>query len=547
VTQRWRGWAGALLLVSSCSGGQSGAEDENSGSESECTEQLCAQAVLSDVLLLSEPRPRDVEYVAASCSFSTAITGTALGTVSGSACNCQQAELGAVRAVGPVGLGCYVLGRGGDCLWGDGEFQGCDVNAPSACEDVCAELELRQEADAARSFQAELVYSACGQGEQDDCQSVVSIDGRCYANRDYDAAHGYDCALGASAILEQHAADTALPQQTLIPDGTSSYLPGTNGMLQLTTATEYWGTSAGPTGFGVYAQFFDVEGESGQFGEVLDPLDGVDDCGVIRSSFTGVGPRLRLLSVAQATFHDQGQQYSLEEFRSSSDSYYSYLFDLSAAGVVPRPGGRYGFSASGGSFAANIELVDIELPEALSFPDLASTTHLDRGAIGLTWTGRGAAPLRLSLQIEPKLGDFSDPYTVECLMADDGAFNIPASVLESAPDGVATALFRREQREVVRSGGKSIQTISGHWVTHRFWLGPVCDGSAVMAACQRSAAEIRARYAECSDVPPPSLGSLCPDYLTQSCNGCREYFECRGDATRCESGGLTSVSGCACP
>jgi hypothetical protein len=45
-------------------------------------------------------------------------------------------------------------------------------------------------------------------------------------------------------------------------------------------------------------------------------------------------------------------------------------------------------------------------------------------------------------------------------MADDGAFTIPPSVLEAAPNGTATALFSRERRDVVQSGGKSIQTIA---------------------------------------------------------------------------------------
>jgi hypothetical protein len=160
-------------------------------------------------------------------------------------------------------------------------------------------------------------------------------------------------------------------------------------MLQLTAAQDFWGAAAGPSSFGVYAQFFDVSGQSGQYGDVLDPLDGVDDCGVTRLGSLGVGENLRLLSVTQATFHDQGRDYPLEEFRSSSSDYYSYLFDLSGAGVAPRPGGSYSFSAGGGSFAGSIELGGIMLPDTLAFPELASTRRLARGALELTWTGRG--------------------------------------------------------------------------------------------------------------------------------------------------------------
>jgi len=543
---------GAVFLGSGCSGGQSGAEalggNEPGGAEEECTPQLCEQAALADLQVVSQPRVLDVAYAGASCSSTSVITGSELGTVSGSACECALAD-GGVRAIGPVGLGCYVLGHGGECLWGDDEFQGCNINDPSSCQGVCAELEQRQEADAAKSYDAELVYTACGGTEDgvNDCQSVVSIDGRCYANRDYNQARSYDCALGAAAILEQHRLATTPPEQSLILETSTPYLPGTNGMLQLTTSQEYWGTVPGPTSFGAYAQFFEVQGQSGQYGDVLDPLDGVDDCGVTRIGSTGAGANIALLSVAQATLHDEGRDYALEEFRSSSDSYYAYLFDLSAAGVAPRPGGSYGFSASGGSFAGSIELGGIVLPDPLSFPGLVGAGRLARGPLEPTWAGRGEAPLRLNLQIQTTLADIFEPYRIDCLMADDGAFTIPASVLEAAPDGTATAYFTRERRLVVPSGGKSIQTIASSQVNHRFWLGPACDGSAVMAACQRSAAQIQARYAECSDVAPPSLETLCPDYLNESCNGCSEYFDCRAAATRCENGGLSSTSGCSCP
>jgi hypothetical protein len=196
---------GAVLLASGCSGGQGGAEGVGSGGDEpsqECTPQSCEQAALFDVVLLSEPRPL-VEYVGASCSSTTAITGTQLGNVSGTACNCavEQGGTRGIRAVGPVGLGCYVLGRGGDCLWGDDEFQGCNVNDPNLCANVCEELERRQEADAEKSFPAELVYAGCAgnaQAGSGACESVVSIDGRCYANRDYDQTRSYDCALGAA-------------------------------------------------------------------------------------------------------------------------------------------------------------------------------------------------------------------------------------------------------------------------------------------------------------------------------------------------------------
>jgi hypothetical protein len=132
-------------------------------------------------------------------------------------------------------------------------------------------------------------------------------------------------------------------------------------------------------------------------------------------------------------------------------------------------------------------------------------------------------------------------------MADDGAFTIPDAVMAAAPDGFVTATLRRTQRQLQRSGGKAIQSIAEVIANHRFVIGPSCDGTKQMTACQRSASTIRARYQECSEAAPPPLEQLCPDYLATSCGACPEYFDCLATTTTCESGGLTMRAGCGCP
>jgi hypothetical protein len=68
-----------------------------------------------------------------------------------------------------------------------------------------------------------------------------------------------------------------------------------------------------------------------------------------------------------------------------------------------------------------------------------------------------------------------------------------------------------------------------------------------MAACQASALEVLAAYDACGVELPP-LATLCPDYLSESCNTCPEYFECVGRTAACDENGLsTGALGCACP
>ena len=541
-----RGWPwGALLLAAGCSGGQSGAEvDDNppgSVGEAECSlDAECLQGVEADLDALSISRSVDYAVSGSSCEQYNVSTNT--GAISGSACACEL-EGGGSRTIGPVGLGCYAAGRGGDCLWSDDEFSGCDLTDPNACAGVCAELETRLEADAARTFQTELIHAACEEGN---CRSVVSIDGRCYANRQYGAGQDYDCALGVEAILGAHAAASQPPEQTTIPNAPTPYLPGTSAMLDLTVSRENVGTWHGPASFGAFAQFFDIDGEFEQLGEVLDPLDGVDDCGVSVTFPANTAPHITLLSVASARLRDGETEYTLEEFRSNSDSFYSYVLGLTELGVGPRHGGSYGFAASGGTFGASIELNGIVLPEALAVTELEAGSHFERGPLALSWTGRGDAPLRLSLHIEPRYHNQTGAYDIECLPADDGAFTLPADVMAGAPDGVARVTFRRERRQARDSGGKSMQTIASVNVGYELWLGPSCDGTAALAACQGYADSVSGAYTACG-IEPPALETLCPDYLAQACNTCPEYFTCAAAVTRCDNGLYLDTAGCGCP
>ena len=328
------------------------------------------------------------------------------------------------------------------------------------------------------------------------------------------------------------------------PSESSSYLaPGSIATVRLTVSQDYWGTARGPLGFGVSAQFYERVAADVRYGELLYPLDpfGPHECRVWRQSPNGAAPGRRLLSVDRAVLRDGDREFALQELRPSSDSD-SYQLDLAAAGVDPRFHARdYAFSASGGSFGGSVSVPVPSPLEVISSPELERNSHWERGQLALTWNDQ-LANVQLSLDIKPQLGDDSDAYHIQCWARDGvGAFTVPAAVLAVVPDGFVTATLL-----ATRTTGGPVRAVAEAVTSHHFVLGPTCDGSALMAACQRSANTIRARYQECSDLEPPPLEQLCPDYLATTCGSCPEYFDCLAASTTCGSDGLSTRAGCGC-
>jgi hypothetical protein len=546
--------AGTWWLVAACSGGQSGAEGPPimpgepgepvlpGRGQAECAQDDdCRDKLEMELEALASPAPRAVEISASRCEW----IGISLpfGSVEGNHCICDKADGGKLY-IGPVGVGCYTVGRDGQCLFGDdGGYTDCDTNDPNACSAICEDAAARVEADSSRPVDTELLLAEC---RDSSCRSVVSLNGHCYGNRDYQAGREFDCSLGAEGILQASDASNAPPVLTPDSEDQAYYRPGTSATLWLEVWHDWYGTALAAQTFGATAQFYTtIEGVSSQAVEVLDPLDGIDDCGVRRFGSVGTSPSFEFLSVERAVLLDADTEHVFEEFASGAE-FYSYDAELTAAGVVPRHGESYGFAASGGSFGVSIELGGIVLPEALALPELERQSRFERGSLELTWAGRGSAPLFVSLAIAADPSASPD-YTIECSVEDDGAFSVPPEVLEAAPDGIVLATFSRANRRVHSSGGKSVQTIAAVTVYHRFALGPACDGSASMAACQLGASQVRAAYEACGAEPPP-IATLCPDYVSESCSFCPAFFECQARATTCGAAGLTlSSSGCSCP
>jgi len=317
-------------------------------------------------------------------------------------------------------------------------------------------------------------------------------------------------------------------------------------LITLEAGTGFAGGVETSSGFGAEAQFFTtIGGEGADFGEVLDPLEGVDDCGVARSSGMGTAPFFSFIDIGKLALDDRGEQHAFELSSASHDDFYQYVLELSPK-VDPRYGGSYRVSGGGGTFGETIAIDDLRLPEALSIDQLEANARIERDALKLTWSGHGDAPLRATFMVMPKLADAGEPYTIECLMKDDGEFEIPKAVLEAAPEGFVQAYFFRERRVLVPTGAKTVLAIGRVTVNHRFALGKACDRGDVLEACKAAAKKIDADYEKCG-VPLPMLADQCPDYLAEACGGCSEYFDCLAAHHACTDQGLTSSIGCSCP
>jgi len=499
----------------------------------------CAERHAAELAVLNQPASGSTRFDGAAC-----VQLGVVGGPSGPACECRVAGSDGMLAIGPVGVDCYVTGRGGDCLWRGDDFDGCVLEDTDACTEICKGLEQRLAEDAAKTFDATLEYSSC---EGQECHSVVRIGERCYADGSYREPRDYDCALGGKAILAAHERDAHPPEKPLIPETRSSYVAGTDGFVRLISSRSFVGGSERYSGFGADAQFANISGSpGGRYGDVIDPLEGLDDCGVAKESTGGAAPNIDWYDAARVILKDGAVGRPLTLSSASHDDFYQYIAELDAQGAEPRYGESYGVEVEGGTFGSAFSSDALRLPPDLVINELEQSSHFAREDLRLTWSGQGEAPLYLSLWVSKSPGDLASAYQIECLLKDDGEFVIPAQVLRAAPSGFATATFTREDRHIEQSGSHSLLLVGSVEVSHQFALGPTCDHADVATACATSAQSVRAAYQDCN-LTPPTLAELCPDFLATSCDSCPEYFDCVAQTTRCTEQGFSLASGCSCP
>ncbi len=499
----------------------------------------CEDRAASEVAALSSPSTSAVHFDESKCILLGSLNGP-----TGYACVCSQAG-GGSEAIGPSGLDCYVYGRAGDCLWPGNGHQSCDPRDATGCDSTCAELEQRIGDDAARSFDASTLYVAC---EEHQCQSVIEVDGRCFAEGSYTSGRGYDCSLGGESILAAEKAASMPPLQDERPETRSPYVAGTDGMVELTFATRFAGTFESPGGFGAMAQFAIIgAGGNVDYGQIIDPLEGLDDCGVFQGSGTGAAANLDLYDAADVRLLEGATTHAFELSPASHDDFYQYILELDRQNIPPRFDGHYGVHVAGGTFGAAFDSADgLRLPQELAIHALRASSHFEQQDLELTWSGTNDEPLFIQLFVNETLAGVFSNYELQCLVRDDGRFRIPGDLLAAMPPGFASVNFSRDSRKIVRSGAHSLLLLGSVQVTHQFALGPRCYKPEVVEACQAAAEVVSAQYEACNLVPPP-LEEQCPDFLASACNTCPEYFDCIAQQTQCTDQGFTTPFGCACP
>lgn len=111
-------------------------------------------------------------------------------------CECRP-PFGVATQLLPSRGECLVYGRDQRCLYPLAEFPGCDLADAGSCSAICAELETRQAADAARALNVTVHGPVC---ERAECSCVLQIEGQCFEQGQL-APKPADCALTAREIV----------------------------------------------------------------------------------------------------------------------------------------------------------------------------------------------------------------------------------------------------------------------------------------------------------------------------------------------------------
>lgn len=221
-----------------------------------------------------------------------------------------------------------------------------------------------------------------------------------------------------------------------------------------------------------FATFFTVTTVDEEFitGEWLDPMDGIDDCGVLMQGHDGLFREGDLVWLDPGGVALTTATASTALDRQEGGTVLNWQSDLTAAGSPAAYGDSFGLSVLGSSGSGDWAGFDgIELPDLVTLPaelNLAGPyafgngVVMERADLPLTWSGSSANPV--SIEIWGIAGGGSgNEYMVTCSVTDDGAFTIPAAVLEELPaiHGVTLTVSRTDETWVGTREGRSVRSV----------------------------------------------------------------------------------------
>ncbi|MDC0668049.1 hypothetical protein [Nannocystis radixulma] len=352
---------------------------------------------------------------------------------------------------------------------------------------------------------------------------------------------------GQDTSAESTTNDTTGPGPTEeeIPSDPGPYLPGIDGFLIVEELRSFAGSTMIDGGAGARAQFFTAAGAQGfMTGLVLDPFEGVEDCGVFVFDTDGVGggDDITFLGADEVHVEVAGAMLTMEH---GSDPFYHWLgFDPQDD---PAPGSRFAFEVRGGLVG------DADLPGPVMPPELLFTAPdfgapIGRGDLTLQWTGTGTEPLDLRLDIRDSPQGSRQWTEIRCRMTDDGSFTIPAAVLAAVPvDGFASIYVQRHIDEEQTDNGSTYLARGTSALDIHAGFGDACDSPPDnMTACAAAAEQINAVREACGLLPDP-LANQCPTFLADLCVDCTGYYACVAAGWSCEPDGLhTDTGSCQC-
>lgn len=514
----------------------------------------CDSAAAWYARALTEPAPVHFTFDSSECATGSTSRGTR-ESISGSFCVCTG-DAGSM-VIGPVGAGCFIASRSGPCLWDDSEFAGCDISLADSCVGVCDELQARLARDEAATVEATPLGGGCDR-QAGVCDAVVRVGGCddcCYDFRAAGAlgvgtngtAIAHDCSLGVAGVIAENRAAWKEPVEPIpfFSLDEPSRPAGASKIFRLAVeevAPEVaWMRRERAPRFSAFAEAYDPPYDVVWIGVVLDPFEGLDDCGVFRLGAGDItGGRGEGTRIPSWSLVDGAERHAYDD---PSDV---GILNLDAQGVEPRFGGSYGVLVpSLGD--AEVALEGLRLPEGLALPSLSPLRLQPPGELALTWTGSGADPLRILLTRHADAVTRGLDYHVACEVVDDGAFRIPAVALQHVPLGPVDVELQRRHRELLPLGSERVYAEGTVTARSRVVIDTPCDDPAVAAACSAYAEVARAAQAECGAEPTP-LDVMCPPALLQACTSCPESYAC--GARRQECGGLgfeSALVDCSCP
>ncbi|MCG8554390.1 MAG: hypothetical protein MJD61_03750 [Proteobacteria bacterium] len=430
----------------------------------------CNAGVRDTVARLGQPRSPPGNAAAHECRFLSNVNG-----LTGSYCDCTF-EGGLRRSLGPASPAlCQARAHTGACLsWYQSNFGGCRVGDAATCLGPCQGLGQQLALEAARIHDARLVQVEW----HGSCRSVIEVDGRCFANGDRDPGRAYDCALGADEIVRRYHATYEPPWTP--PPPQAPLLARASGRVEL----KVWTTWDGTSGQDVALPRTRVTASAEFHSELtrrtddwrLQPLPPAalaqDRCEVVQGEAPPrLGPRCRH-SVDRIVLVDAGRQHLFDtQAAPMHEGVPLAPYSLELHAVQPRNGALYELKAEGGDLAAPVSLRLPPLPDAISVPALQGGRPIERTDLRLIWTGRGQAPLALSIAVYTPASGLPE-RELRCTLNDDGEHVIPSSLMQRLPAGRAIVQLSRQHLAVVEAGGRRLLTQSSVESHSSFPLGP---------------------------------------------------------------------------